>query len=207
MSLNNKIALVIGAGEITGSTIAIELARSGAKVIVEGSAGVQEKVLRTVETFGGNALPIRGDMSIETDVRHVLDNIEAILGHVDIVVNVYPAKNVDKLIEDTSYDEWDKTSGEKIRAAFLCCKEFIPNMKRRGCGQIIFIGSSQSAAESPGQTAISAAEYGIIGLHKALEIELSGTGIQTLYISPEDYTGSTSFEKSIVSVLEQNPDV
>jgi NAD(P)-dependent dehydrogenase (short-subunit alcohol dehydrogenase family) len=56
MELHNKIALVIGAGELPGSSIAIELARAGAKVVVEGSAGVQEEVLRTVEKFGGDAL-------------------------------------------------------------------------------------------------------------------------------------------------------
>ena len=203
MGLDNKIVLVIGAGEIPGSSIAIELARAGARVVVEGSAGVQEKVLRTVETFGGNALPIRGNMAVETDVRHVLDNIEAILGQVDIVVNVYPTENVDKLIEETSLDQWDQTSGNKIRAAFLCCKTLIPSMKRRGSGQIIFIGSSQLVGENPGQTAISTAEYGIIGLNKALAKELAGTGIQTLHISPAHHTGSNSFANSVVSNLEQ----
>jgi len=217
MGLHNKIALVIGADEMPGSSIAIELARAGAKVVVEGSAGVQEKVLRIVEKFGGDALPIRGDMSIETDVRHVVDNIEAILGEVDIVVNVYPTRSVDRLIEETSYDQWDQTHGNKIRATFLCCKALIPSMKRRGYGQIISIGSSQLVGQNSGQTAITASEYGIIGLNNALAKELAGTGIQVLYMSPIDHiaytqkepfcisaNGPDSFAKSVVLSTEQN---
>jgi len=217
MELNNKIALVIGAGEIPGSSIAIELARAGAKVVVEGSAGVQETVLRTVEKFGGDALPIRGDMTIETDVRHVVDNIEAILGAVDIVVNVYPTISVGKLIEETPYDQWDQVYGNKIRAAFLSCKVLIPTMKRRGSGQIISIGSSHLIGQNSGQTAITTSEYGIIGLSNSLAKELAGTGIKVLYISPVDHIESTqgeilhgpddtydSFAKRVVLTTEQN---
>ena len=217
MELHNKIALVIGAGEMPGSSIAIELARAGAKVVVEGSAGVQEKVLRTVETFGGEALPIRGDMAIETDVKHVVANIKAILGDVDIVVNVYPTRNVDSVIEETPYDQWDQTQGNKIRATFLCCKVLLPSMKRRGSGQIISIGSSQLAGQNSNQTAITASEYGIIGLSNALAKELAGTGIQVLYMSPVDHIASTqggtldvstecldSFAKSVVLKTKQS---
>ncbi|MBD48125.1 MAG: hypothetical protein CL891_03420 [Dehalococcoidia bacterium] len=216
MDLHNKIALVIGAGEMPGSSIAIELARAGAKVVVEGSAGVQEKVLRTVETFGGDALPIRGDMAVETDVKHVVANIEAILGDVDIVVNVYPTRTVDTLIEETSYDQWDQIQGNKIRATFLCCKVLIPSMKRRGSGQIISIGSSQLVGHNSSQTAITASEYGVIGLSNALAKELAGTGIQVLYMSPVDHIASTqegtfdvsaegldSFAKSVVLKTKQ----
>lgn len=217
MELHNKIALVIGAGEMPGSSIAIELARAGAKVVVEGSAGVQEKVLRTVETFGGEALPIRGDMAIETDVKHVVANIKAILGDVDIVVNVYPTRNVDSVIEETPYDQWDQIQGNKIRATFLCCKVLLPSMKRRGSGQIISIGSSQLAGQNSNQTAITASEYGIIGLSNALAKELAGTGIQVLYMSPVDHIASTqggtldvstecldSFAKSVVLKTKQS---
>ena len=217
MELHNKIALVIGAGELPGSSIAIELARAGAKVVVEGSAGVQEEVLRTVEKFGGDALPIRGDMAIETDVRHVVANIEAMLGDVDIVVNGYPTRTVDRLIEETSYDQWDRIQGNKIRATFLCCKVLIPSMKRRGSGQIISIGSSQLVGQNSSQTAITASEYGIIGLSNALAKELAGTGIQVLYMSPVDHMaypqegtfdvsaeGLDSFSKSVVLKIKQS---
>ena len=204
MELQNKIALVIGAGEMPGSSIAIELARAGVKVVVEGSAGVQEKVLRTVEKFGGDALPIRGDMAIETDVRHVVANIKAILGDVDIVVNAYPTRNVDRLIEETSYDEWDQIHGNKIRAAFLCCKVLIPSMKRRGSGQIISIGSSRLVGQNSGQTAITASEYGILGLSNALAKELAGTGIQVLYMSPVDHIASS--QEGIFDISADSPD-
>ena len=107
--------------------------------------------------------------------------------------------------------------GNKIRATFLCCKVLIPSMKRRGSGQIISIGSSQLVGQNSSQTAITASEYGIIGLSNALAKELAGTGIQVLYMSPVDHMaypqegtfdvsaeGLDSFSKSVVLKIKQS---
>ena len=114
MSLQGKVALITGASEDPGSQVAVALARAGAKVAVEGVAGVQERVLRTVETFGGDALPVRGDVLDAADVRHMLDNVEAILGPVDILVNA-SSSALDKSLEESDVDEWVSAAVSKAQ--------------------------------------------------------------------------------------------
>ena len=153
MSLKGKVALITGAGEVPASTIAVALAKAGVKVAVEGAAGVQERVLRIVETFGGDALPVRGDVVNESDVNHILSNVEAILGPVDILVNASGIR-LSKSLGDTSAEEWDRVLGSKAKAAFLCSRAVIPGMKQRGGGQIISISSAQALHGEANQTAL-----------------------------------------------------
>ncbi len=171
MSLQGKVALITGASEDPGSQVAVALARAGVKVAVEGVAGVQEKVLRTVETFGGDALPVRGDVQDEADVRHMLSNVEAILGPVDILVNASGA-SLDKALEDAGLGEWEQAAISKARAAFICTKAVLPGMKERGQGHVISIVSG--VAEG---TAGGAAEQALAGFTSALGDEVEGSGV------------------------------
>ena len=171
MSLQGKVALITGASEDPGSQVAVALARAGVKVAVEGVAGVQERVLRTVETFGGDALPVRGDVQDEADVRHMLSNVEAILGPVDILVNA-SGSSLDKALEDTGVGEWEQAVVSKARAAFICSKAIVPGMKERGQGHVISIVSDGGAG-----TAGGAAEQALAGFTGALGLEVGGSGV------------------------------
>lgn len=170
MSLQGKVALITGASEDPGSEVAVALARAGAKVAVEGVAGVQERVLRTVETFGGDALPVRGDLQDESDVRHMLSNVEAILGPVDILVNA-SGMAMDKALEETDVGEWEQAAISKARAAFICSKAIVPGMKERGQGHVISIVSGGVG------TAGGAAEQALAGFTSALGEEVEGSGV------------------------------
>lgn len=183
MSLKGKVALITGASEVPASTIAVALARAGVKVAVEGAAGVQERVLRTVETFGGDALPVRGDVVNESDVNHILSNVEAILGPVDILVNASGIR-LSKSLGDTSAEEWDRVLGSKARAAFLCSRAVIPGMKQRGGGHVITISSAQALHGEANQTALCASEHALIGFNHALAREVSGSGIRVSLLIP-----------------------
>ena len=171
MSLQGKVALITGASEDPGSQVAVALARAGAKVAVEGVAGVQEKVLRTVETFGGDALPVRGDVLDESDVRHMLSNVEAILGPVDILVNA-SGLALDKSLEETDVVDWESAAISKAKAAYICSKAVVPGMKKRGQGHVISIVSGDGMG-----TAGGAAEQALAGFTKALGQEISGSGV------------------------------
>ena len=171
MSLQGKVALITGASEDPGSQVAVALARAGAKVAVEGVAGVQEKVLRTVETFGGDALPVRGDVLDESDVRHMLSNVEAILGPVDILVNA-SGLTMDKSLEDADVGEWEQAAISKAKAAFIYCKAVVPGMKERGQGHVISIVSDSGAG-----TAGGASELALAGFTSALGQEVGGSGV------------------------------
>ena len=191
MSLQGKVALITGASEEPGSEVAVALARAGAKVAVEGAAGVQERVLRTVETFGGDALPVRGDLQDEADVRHMLSNIEAIMGPVDILVNASGA-GLDKSLADADVDEWTQAAISKARAAFICSKAIVGGMMERGQGHVISI-VSEGGAGTAGETR----EQALAGFTSALSQEVGGTGV---VVSQMD-AGSASSEEVAEGVV------
>jgi NAD(P)-dependent dehydrogenase (short-subunit alcohol dehydrogenase family) len=182
MPLKGKVALVTGASDTPGSHIAIALAKAGAKVAVEGLATVQEKVLRTVEKFGGDALPVRGNVVHESDVNHVLSNVEAILGPIDILVNTSGIR-LSKPVADMTPADWDKVVGSKARAAFMCTRAVLPGMKSKGSGHIISYAASQSLHGEPGRAALCASEQALVGFNNALTRELAGSGIKVSLVT------------------------
>ena len=177
MSLKGKVALVTGASDIPGNAIAVALAKAGAKVAVEGGPQVQERVLRVVETFGGDALPVRGSLTEDSGVSHILSNVEAIMGPVDILVNASGIR-LSKSVTDSSADEWDQVLSSKVRAAFLCTKAVLPSMKQRGAGHIISVSSAQAIASYANYTALCASESALMGFSNALAREVSTDGIR-----------------------------
>ena len=177
MSLQGKVALIIGASQTPGSDVALALAREGVKVAVEGVAGVQERVLRTVETFGGDALPVRGDVLDESDINHMLSNIEAILGPVDILVNA-SGLTLGKSLEDSGVSEWEQVVISKAKAAFVCSKAIVPGMKERGAGHVISIVSPCGPPGGSNQTAEIASEQALAGFTQALAGEVRGSGVR-----------------------------
>ena len=177
MSLQGKVALIIGASQAPGSDVALALAREGVKVAVEGVAGVQERVLRTVETFGGDALPVRGDVLDESDINHMLSNIEAILGPVDILVNA-SGLTLGKSLEDSGVAEWEQVVISKAKTAFICSRAVVPGMKERGAGHVISIVSPCGPPGGSNQTAEIASEQALAGFTQALAGEVRGSGVR-----------------------------
>ena len=177
MSLQGKVALIIGASQAPGSDVALALAREGVKVAVEGAAGVQERVLRTVETFGGDALPVRGDVLDESDINHMLSNIEAILGPVDILVNA-SGLTLGKSLEDSGVAEWEQVVISKAKTAFICSRAVVPGMKERGAGHVISIVSPCGPPGGSNQTAEIASEQALAGFTQALAGEVRGSGVR-----------------------------
>ena len=177
MSLQGKVALIIGASQTPGSDVALALAREGVKVAVEGVAGVQERVLRTVETFGGDALPVRGDVLDESDINHMLSNIEAILGPVDILVNA-SGLALGKSLEDSGVAEWEQVVISKAKTAFICSRAVVPGMKERGAGHVISIVSPCGPPGGSNQTAEIASEQALAGFTQALAGEVRGSGVR-----------------------------
>ena len=177
MSLKGKVALVTGASDIPGTSIAVALARAGVKVAVEGGAQVQERVLRVVETFGGDALPVRGSLTSELDIVNILSNVEAIMGPVDILVNASGTR-LSKSVEETSPEEGDEVLSSKVRAAFLCTRAVIPGMKQRGGGHVISVGSAQALHGDANHTALCASESALMGFSNALAREVAAKGVR-----------------------------
>jgi 3-oxoacyl-[acyl-carrier protein] reductase len=168
MTLEGKVAVITGSGLVPGSQIAIALAKSGAKVAVEGT----EALLRNVEAFGGDALPMRGNFTDKNDVRFILSNVEAILGKVDILVH---SLNIEQIDEAT------------VKSITTFTETVIAQMKTQAAGHILFMAVT-NPTETPEQSpAFFDSHQAIVQFSETISRSLSGTNINISLISLDNF--------------------
>jgi len=170
VSLEGRVAVVTGASRGLGREIALALSGAGAQVV---------SVARSIEgpdTF-------RCDVSREDDVAALEKAVIARYGRVDILVN-NAGVNVRKNVTEFTLEEWNRVLGTNLTGAFLMCRAFVPHMKGRGWGRIVNMTSMMSHISIPGRTAYSASKAGLLGMTRALALELAPEGITVMAISP-----------------------
>jgi 3-oxoacyl-[acyl-carrier protein] reductase len=185
MDLENKVALVTGAGRGIGLGIAQALAHEGARVaICDVSAPLLDDALAQVEAREGTVLAYEMDVTRRDQIRGVVDATKARWGPVDILVNnagIYEVLPV----EEISEAQWDRVLAVNLKGTFLCCQAVIPGMKAQRSGRIVNIASS--AGKTGGTLAgahYSASKAGVICLTKQLARELGPSGITVNAVAP-----------------------
>lgn len=178
MDLQDKIALVTGAGSGIGRAIAETFAHAGAQVIVHD---LHEKAADVAEVIGGTFL--RADLSDMTAVRELGKAAVAAHGCVDILVNNAGYQHIDP-IEDFPEDEWQRMIQVMLVAPFQMMKAVIPGMKAAGWGRIINIASVHGLVASPFKSAYISAKHGLLGLTRTAALELGQHGITVNAICP-----------------------
>ena len=183
-TLQHRIALVTGASRGLGKAIALELGSEGVILALIGrdEAKLKETALEA-EQLGTAAHIFAVDVTQEPQVQALAQQIESRFGRVDILVN-NAGINVRKPLVDFTLDEWRKVVDTNLTSAFLMCRSFVPIMRGRGYGRIINIASTMSHVSLPGRAAYSASKAGLLGLTRALALELAADGITVVAISP-----------------------
>ena len=183
-TLQHRIALVTGASRGLGKAIALEL---GSERVILALIGRDEAKLKETaleaEQLGTAAHIFAVDVTQEPQVQALAQQIESRFGRVDILVN-NAGINVRKPLVDFTLDEWRNLIDTNLTSAFLMCRSFVPIMRGRGCGRIINIASTMSHVSLPGRAAYSASKAGLLGLTRALALELAADGITVVAISP-----------------------
>lgn len=184
LELENKKALITGAGRGIGKEIALKLAGAGADVAVcdidEETAKATAQELRGL---GRRAEGFKADVSNGDDVSKLVKSFVDSFGGIDILVNNAGITR-DGLIMRMKEQDWDAVLNINLRSAFLCSKEVCrPMMKARG-GKIINIASVVGLIGNPGQANYSASKAGMIGLTKTLARELAGRGVTVNAVAP-----------------------
>lgn len=183
-SLKDKVALLTGASQGIGRETALALAEAGAKVAA--AARNEEKLTALVKEIinaGGEALAVKMDVAdpeqIKSGFKQVLDKY----GRLDILVN-NAAITRDGLALRMKQDDWDAVIHTNLTGAHQCIQQALGVMMRARAGRIINIASVVARMGNAGQANYVAAKAGLIGLTKAIAIEIASRNITVNAVAP-----------------------
>ena len=182
--LEGQVAIVTGAGQVIGRAIALGMAREGARVVIADLAGENAlEVEKELARAGMKAIAVRADVSREESVEAMARRCVDEFGTVDILVNnagIYRMSPVEEMAEE----EWDRVMATNLLGAFLCARAVVPALIEKRRGRIISVSSAIALKGAKNAAHYAASKAGIIGLTKALALELAPYGITANAICP-----------------------
>lgn len=183
--LMGLVALVTGAGGGIGSAIAIALAKSGAKVAVQDIALDRARsISQSISQFGGSALELGGDISIEDERKEIVDRASGDLGSIDILVNNAADHGIRRPMLEVDESEWNRIIATNLTAAFSLSKLVAPAMIEKSGGSIINLAAIQANLPVATYLPYVSSKGGILSLTRALAVELGPYGIRVNALSP-----------------------
>ena len=182
MRLENKTALVTGAGSGMGKCIAETFAREGARVAL---ADINFDAAKSVAlAIGNNAIALRCDVANKAEFEAAVADTLSAFGRLDILVNNAGTTHVNKPMLDITEDEYDRIFAVNVKGVFFGCQAVVPVFRKQGGGVIINIGSTAGLRPRPGLSAYNATKGAVHTLTKALAVELGGDHIRVCAIAP-----------------------
>ena len=182
--LNNKIAIVTGASQGIGETIAVEMAKSGANVFcLARNKNALESTINKIISNGDKASAYSCDISDNEQFNNIVTDIFKEYGSIDILVNNAGITN-DTLLMRMSDDQWDSVLNINLKGSFTCTRSVIKYMMKKKSGRIINITSIVGLTGNAGQANYAASKAGLIGMTKSIAKEVASRGITANCIAP-----------------------
>jgi NAD(P)-dependent dehydrogenase (short-subunit alcohol dehydrogenase family) len=194
VKLAGKVAIVTGAGRGIGRGIALELAKAGARVIVNylRSEQMAHEVVKQIRELKQDALSIKADVSKINEVNHMVNETVDSFGGLDILVNNTGITIVSSFLECTE-DIWERTIDVNLKGVFLCSQAAAKIMMKRGGGKIVNISSVHGHSTIRGVAHYAASKGGVNMLTKAMALDLAPYKINVNCIAP----GTIEVEKML----------
>jgi NAD(P)-dependent dehydrogenase (short-subunit alcohol dehydrogenase family) len=188
MRLKDKVAIVTGAAKGLGKEFSMGMAKEGAKImaVTRKDLANLEKTVKEIEASGGVAKAFQADVSIEKDAIKMAEETFKVFGRIDILVNcaaIYDGL-VRKSFTEIDPNEWDLVMAVNVKGPWLCTRAVFPYMKQQGKGKIVNLSSEVFFTGSHGFIHYVSSKGGVIGLTRALAIELGPHNININAVAP-----------------------
>lgn len=185
MDLSNKVAIVTGGAAGIGRFISLELARGGAKVVLNynRSADAAMALVEEIKAFGGQAHAVQADISKFSDAERLIKEAVDTFGTLNIVVNNAGITD-DALLLRMTEEQFDRVINTNLKGVWNVCKHAAKVILKSGYGRIINISSISGVLGNAGQSNYSAAKAGVIGMTKALAREFASRNVTVNAIAP-----------------------
>lgn len=187
MSINNRVAIITGAGRGVGRATAQLFAREGARVVLFSRTRAQlEETATEIVRAGGQALAVVGDVSREDDVHRLFEQTSNVYGRLDILVNCAGIVAVRPFVEMDA-TTWDMVIGVNLRGTFLCCRQAFQLMTAQQHGVIVNLSSLsgvKGVEKFAGLSAYNVSKAGVASLTEILAVEGKPYNIRVCAVSP-----------------------
>ncbi len=185
MLLDGKVAMVTGASRGIGRSVAIALAKAGAKVIINyaGNVVAAQEVKDLIDAAGGQSMIVQADVASDEAVGAMVKDTMDAFGQIDILVNNAGITR-DNLLMRMKEGDWDAVMNTNLKGVFVCTKAVSRVMMKQKSGKIINMTSVVGIMGNAGQANYAAAKAGVIGFTKSMAKELATRGITVNAVAP-----------------------
>jgi acetoacetyl-CoA reductase len=207
--LKDKVAIVTGGSRGIGAAIALELAKNGAKVVINYNTRKElaDKVVAEINEFGGEAYALQADVSDSNESAYLVQETINHYGQLDILINNAGITR-DSTFKKLSEEDWRKVIDVNLNSVFNNTSAALPYLLESDAGRIINISSIIGQAGGFGQTNYAAAKAGLIGYTKSLALELAKSKVTVNAICP-GFIGTEMVqaipEKVLAGIVEKVP--
>jgi len=182
---DGKVALVTGGGSGIGRATAIAFAREGASVVIGNrNSAAGEAVVKVIKDNGGDASFLRTDVSLEDDVKALVEHAVATYGRLDVAFNNAGIGGAAGPLAEQSTDNYDEVMGTNVKGVWMSMKYEIREMLKTGGGAIVNNSSVGGLLGFAGVGIYSASKHAVMGLTKSAALEYSARGVRVNAVNP-----------------------
>jgi NAD(P)-dependent dehydrogenase (short-subunit alcohol dehydrogenase family) len=179
-----KVILVTGGGSGIGKATALLFAREQANVVImDWNETAGQETLRQIHEEGGEGMFLKADIGKATDVQQSVCKAARQYGNIDILF-ANAAVQINKPLEETTEDDWNRMLSTNLTGTFLCCKEVASYMRSQGGGCIVICSSGHAFNTYPGYAGYATTKGGLLSFMRSAALDLAPSGIRVNCIIP-----------------------